>query len=89
MGSSGCFKDSSTILNKNVANITGLAQSKIDNKNDTIYDYSNGKKFFDNSIINNINSGITMTSLAPNIGEHILTNSSMDNNQNSFHLFLG
>ena len=50
MGSSGCFKDSSTILNKNVANITGLGQSKIDNKNDTIYDYSNGKKFFDNSI---------------------------------------
>lgn len=83
MGSSGCFKDSSTILNKNVTNITGLGQSKIDNKNDTIYDYSNGKKFFDNSIINNINSGITMTSLAPNIDEHILTNSSMDNNQNS------
>ena len=49
MGSSGCFKDSSTILNKNVTNITGLGQSKIENKNDTIYDYSNGKKFFDNS----------------------------------------
>ena len=82
MASSGCFRDSSTIVNKNMNSITGLGQSKII-QNDTLYDYSNGNKFFDNSIINNINSGITMTSLAPNIGEHILTNSSMENAQNA------
>lgn len=82
MASSGCFRDSSTIVNKNMNSITGLGQSKIV-QNDTLYDYSNGNKFFDNSIINNINSGITMTSLAPNIGEHILTNSSMENAQNA------
>ena len=79
LGNSTVFKgDSSSIMNKNITHITGLDG----NKNDTICDYSNGKKIFDSSVINNINSGITMTSLIQNnnnSGDNILTNSSLEN----------
>lgn len=76
LGSSNCFRDSS-MMNKNITHITGIGQSK----NDTIYDYSNGKKFFDSSVVGNINSGITMTSLVAGSNDHMLTNTSVDNNQ--------
>ena len=73
LGSSNDFGGSS-ILNKNITHITGIGQSK----NETLYDYSNGKKFFDSSVVNNINAGMTMTSLAQG-GENLLTNMSNDN----------
>ena len=78
LGNSNCFKDSS-ILNKNITNITGLAQSK----NETLYDYSNGKKFFDNSVVGDINFGISMNSLIINNEATNNNNVTNDNNQNN------
>ena len=85
LGNSTVFNgDSSTILNKNITHITGINNN---NKNDTIIDY-NGKKIFDASDINNINSGISMTSIVQNnsninnSNDHILTNTSMENDGN-------
>jgi hypothetical protein len=54
LGNSNNFEASNSLLNKNIT-------INNQNKNETLYDYNN--KFFDNSIINNINSGITMTTL--------------------------
>ena len=80
LGNSTVFNgDSSSILNKNITHITGMNSN---NKNDTIIDY-NGKKIFDASDINNINSGISMTSIVQNnSNDHILTNTSMENDGN-------
>ena len=82
LGNSTNFQgDQSSILNKNITHITGINNnSLIKNDGGTLYDYT-GKKIFDNSTINNINGGITMTSIAQNnSNDHILTNSSVDNN---------
>lgn len=66
LGNSECFRESSSIMNKNLTQLTNIEPGK----NDTILiDDSNGNKFFDNSIINNINSGLTMTSLIKSIFE--------------------
>ena len=84
LGNSTNFQgDQSSILNKNITHITGINNnSLIKNDGGTLYDYT-GKKIFDNSTINNINGGITMTSIAQNnSNDHILTNSSVDNNIN-------
>ena len=69
-------------MNKNITHITGINNN---NKNDTIIDY-NEKKIFDASVINNINSGITMTSIVQNNSnihdgnEQILTSIENDGN---------
>ena len=83
LGNSTVFKgDSSSIMNKNITHITGINNN---NKNDTIIDY-NEKKIFDASVINNINSGITMTSIVQNNSnihdgnEQILTSIENDGN---------
>ena len=66
---SNCFKDASSIINKN-ASINCL-----ESNNDTLNKdlETGGSKFFDNSVIRNINSGLTRTSLAMN-NENINTN---------------
>jgi serine/threonine protein kinase len=81
LGNSTNFQgDQSSILNKNITHVTGMNNNSLIKNEGTLYDYT-GKKIFDNSTINNINSGITMTSIAQNnSNDHILTNSSVDNN---------
>ena len=81
LGNSTNFQgDQSSILNKNITHVTGMNNNSMIKNEGTLYDYT-GKKIFDNSTINNINSGITMTSIAQNnSNDHILTNSSVDNN---------
>ena len=85
LGNSTVFKgDSSSIMNKNITHITEINNNKNDN---SIIDY-NGKKIFDASVINNINNGITMTSIIQNnsninnSNDHILTNTSIENGEN-------
>lgn len=65
------FKDSSSLLNKN-ASINCLEQSKSDVFNKD----SPNLKFFDNSVIRNINSGLTRNSLS-------LNNDNLNSNNNN------
>lgn len=70
LGNSECFRESSSILNKNLTQLTNIEPGK--NDNTVLLDDSNGNKFFNNSIINNINDGLTMTSLVKSIYELLL-----------------